>query len=193
MEKQNFKNLYDFINRAVKSRKYPENTGSALKTALKLFEEELNEEEVKSINEVKKNIGQISNSIFAKGKFSAGSLATYKSRVIKVINEYEKYGSDAAKMANWSPKIVTRTKKMVKTFNNNQGKTNVVNEEDINVNNSYHTFEFRRVKLLIPKTPETTEAIMDGELKDIKTELKEFSEKYCKEEVLVEEINETKE
>ena len=190
MEKQNFKSLYDFIDKAVKSRKYPESTASALRTALKLFEEELNEEERNSISEVKKNIGQISNSIFAKGKSNAGSLATYKSRVNKVINEYEKYGLDAAKMANWSPKIVTRTKKSQSTSGG--AKEKAIIATDTNIFDDYHTFEFKGVKLLIPKTPETTEAIMDGELKNIKGELKDFSEKYCKEENLLEETNEDK-
>jgi len=189
MEKQNFKVLYDFIDRAVKSRKYPENTGTAFKTALNLFEAELNNEERDSINEVKKNIGQISNSILVKGKINAGSLATYKSRIIKIINDYEKYGLDAAKMASWSPKIVMRSKKTTNVVNGSKEKKDAFSD----TNNSFHSFEFGGVRLLIPKTPKTTEAIMDGELKGIKVELKEFSEKFCPKEDLLEEINETKE
>lgn len=190
MEKQNFKSLYDFIDKAVKSRKYPESTASALRTALKLFEEELNEEERNSISEVKKNIGQISNSIFAKGKSNAGSLATYKWRVNKVINEYEKYGLDATKMANWSPKIITRVKKVVNINNDSKEKTISVTDID---DSSTFVFPFLGgVKLIIPKTPKANDAIMDGELKNIKVELKEFSEKYCKAENLLEESKENK-
>src|SRR3989344_23344 len=104
--------LYDFIDRAIKSRKYPKNTGMALKSALKLFEAGLNEEERGSIDEFKKNLEQIYQSVFSKHKdFSAASLATYKSRVIKALSDYEKYGIDPTKMANWSPKIIRRSKK----------------------------------------------------------------------------------
>src|SRR3989338_7606501 len=106
--------LYEFIDRAVKSRKYPDNTGMALKTALKLFEAVLNEEERNSIDVFSKNIEQIYQNVFSKNKnFSASSLATYKSRVTKVLSDYEKYGVDPTKMANWSPKVINRTKKMV--------------------------------------------------------------------------------
>jgi ribosomal protein S20 len=175
-----FEELYNFIDRAVKSRKYPENTGIALKTGLKLFEKELNEEEKASIDEFKKNLNQISNSIFSKGKFNAASLATYKSRIIKVINDYEKYGKDATKMANWSPKVIVRPKRQLpkdETQKSNSGQAGIIK------NDSFHAFDFTGgVKLLIPKTPTTNDAIMDGGLKDIKVALKDFSEKYCKEE-----------
>jgi len=41
----------------------------------------------------------------------------------------------------------------------------------------FHSFDFTGgMKLLIPKTTKTTDAIMDGELKQIKVELKKFAE-----------------
>lgn len=105
----NISNLYDFIEKAVKSRKYPENTAQGLKAALKLFEKELNDEEKQSIDSLKSNLDQIYNQVFNKNKqFSAASLATYKSRVLKVITDYEEHGTDATKMANWAPKKVNR-------------------------------------------------------------------------------------
>ena len=174
-----FTDLYDFIDRAIKSRKYPDNTGMALKTSLKLFETELNEEERSSVDEFRKNIEQIYQNVFLKNKnFSAGSLATYKSRVLKVLSDYEKYGVDPTKMSNWSPKVVIRSKK--------QQKTPVFQEESgqggsgVNADNQFHIFDFTGgVKLFVPKINKATEAIMDGELRQIKIELKSFSDKFC--------------
>lgn len=110
-----FQDLYEFIDRAVKSRKYPENTASGLRAALKLFETALNDDELSSLEVFKQNLEQIYGSVSSKnGKnFSASSLAVYKSRVSKVINDFEKYGIDPTKMASWSPKVVTRSPKNV--------------------------------------------------------------------------------
>ncbi len=100
-----FQNLYDFVDRAVKSRKYPPNTAGGLKAALKLFEIDINTEERDSIEKFKFNLEQIYRSVATKNKsVTAGSLSTYRSRVLKVLNDYEKYGVDPTKMANWSPK-----------------------------------------------------------------------------------------
>lgn len=61
-----------------------------------------------------------------------------------------------------------------------------INNHGINsASNSFHVFDFTGgMKLLIPMRQKTTEAIMDGALKDIKTALKEFAETYCCEEIL---------
>ena len=108
--------VYDFIDSAIKSRKYPENTGLALKTALKLFEVELSNEEKESIDLFKSNLDRIYNEVFQKNKsrFSVDSLATYKSRVNKAIGDFEKYGLDPSKMANWQPKTISRGKRSPK-------------------------------------------------------------------------------
>lgn len=181
----NVKLIYEFIDHAIKSRKYPENTGSSLKTALKLFEVELNDDERNSIDLFINNIEQIYQNVFAKNKnFSASSLAVYKSRVLKAINDYKKYGIDPTKMANWTPKVVTRSRKISPT---NDVAKSYENRNDFSAeNNTVHSFEFSGVRLLIPKTTMTTEAIMDGELKQIKTELKAFAEKYCEKDHLLE-------
>jgi|SRR3989344_283233 len=123
MQTQKIETLYDFLERAVKSKKYLENTAISLKTALKLFEKELSEEERNSVDEFKKNIDHIYSRVFSNNKnFSAGSLATYKSRVLKVVNDYQKYGIDPTKMANWSPKITIRSKrKLSSAYNEDQG------------------------------------------------------------------------
>src|SRR3990167_6790009 len=106
------KEVYNFIDSAIKSRKYPENTGIALKTALRLFEAELSEEEKLSADLIKSNINQIYNAVYNRNKtgFSVGSLATYKSRVSKALADFETYGIDPAKMASWQPKTISRRK-----------------------------------------------------------------------------------
>ena len=107
--------LREFIDAAQRSRKYPENTAMALKSALRLFETELNEEEKGSVDVLKKNLERIYQAVFDKNKtkYSSGSLDTYRKRISKLLNDYMNYGTDPAKMNNWSPPIkkVTSTKR----------------------------------------------------------------------------------
>lgn len=186
-----FETLYDFLNKAVKSRKYAESNASGLRVALKLFEAELNEEELNSLDVFKKNIEQIYQNVFSKNKnFSAGSLATYKSRVLKVVNDYEKYGQDATKMANWFPKIITRVKKTSSSTKNSKDSKEQASSVGEIDDSSVFVFPFTGgVKLIIPKTPKANDAIMDGELRNIKVVLKDFSEKYGKPDKLSEEVS----
>src|SRR5579872_4746287 len=101
------KELYEFIEVATRNRKYPTSTAQGLRAAVKLFDSELNDDERASLDKVKANLDQIYQSVFAKNKnFTAASLATYRSRLLKVINDYEKYGTDPTKMANWNPKVI---------------------------------------------------------------------------------------
>lgn len=102
--------LYDFIERAKKSRKYPENTAQGLKAALKLFDSVTNDVERASLDLFKKNIEQIYRDVSAKNgsDFSASTLSVYKSRIQKIIRDYERYGADPTKMASWSPKVIKR-------------------------------------------------------------------------------------
>lgn len=84
-------------------------------------------------------------------------------------------------MSNWTPKVSVRKKKQSTIIDDGEKKEN---------NNLFHSFDFAGgVKLLIPKTGKATDAIMDGELKQIKVELKSFSDKYCREEELPESNN----
>lgn len=109
---KSFKELFSFVDRAEKSRKYPTETAKSLRAALRLYEADLNEEESKSLEKFKENFKQITSSVFGKNanKFTSGSLATYQSRVQKVLSEYEKYG-DPQKMNSWNPKVIIRGKK----------------------------------------------------------------------------------
>lgn len=97
-------NLLDFIEAAEKSRKYPKNTASARRSAVRFFEEGLNEQEKESLETLKKNLEQISQNIFNKNKSSMNvkSLLTYKNRFTALIKDYEKYGINPAMMANWN-------------------------------------------------------------------------------------------
>jgi hypothetical protein len=110
MAQASVKDLHDFINVAVNGRKYPENTAHGLKSALKLFEAELTAEEASSLELFRSNLPQIYNSVYGKNKlkYSPNSLLTYKKRVSKLLGDYEKYGTDPTKMANWNPKTIQR-------------------------------------------------------------------------------------
>lgn len=177
--------LYGFIDRAERSRKYPPTTAKSLKAALRLFEAELNEDEKNSIDLFKKNLEQIYHLVTVKnGKtMTSNSLVTYKSRVNKALNHFEKYGIDPTKMASWHPTVITRkTKKKSPSGDSKVDTEEKTNSSGIGSDNNF-IFDFEgNVKLVIPKTPTTNEAILDGELKDIKGGLKAFAKKFCKNE-----------
>jgi len=98
-----FKDLYDFIDFAKGNRKYPENTANGLKSALKIFEKELNVDELSSVDLIEDNIEEIFISTVTKNKDkNIGSLNTYKARLLKVINDYQKYGKNPSKIQNWT-------------------------------------------------------------------------------------------
>lgn len=106
--------LYEFIDVALKNRKYSANTAQGIRTALKLFDEVLNDDEKSSIDKFAENLDTIFMDVSEKNKtkFSAGSLATYKARVQKVLNEYNAYGTDTTKLNSWNPR--RRTTKSTK-------------------------------------------------------------------------------
>lgn len=100
-----FSDLYEFIDFAKGNRKYPENTANGLKSALKIFEKELNIDELSSVGLVEDNIEEIFINVVSKNKNkNIGSLNTYKARLLKVINDYQKYGIDPSKIQRWSAK-----------------------------------------------------------------------------------------
>jgi hypothetical protein len=98
-----FNDLYDFIDFAKSNRKYPSNTANGLKSALKIFEKELNLDELNSINLIEDNIDEIFINVVSKNKDkNIGSLNTYKARFLKIIHDYQKYGIDPSKMQGWN-------------------------------------------------------------------------------------------
>jgi hypothetical protein len=103
-----FVDLYDFIDLAKNNRKYPSNTANGLKSSLKIFEKELNIDELNSINLIEDNMDEIFINIVSKNKDkNIGSLNTYKARLLKIIHDYQRYGIDPAKMQNWNTKSHT--------------------------------------------------------------------------------------
>lgn len=108
-----FNDLYEFIDRAVKNRKYAQNTAFGLKAALKLFEAEINEDERNSVDKFEENLNQIYHTVSSKNKnVAASSLVSYKSRINRILEHYKKYGVDPTKMSNWTVKpIAVRQKK----------------------------------------------------------------------------------
>src|SRR3989344_1670676 len=97
--------LRNFIEMAEKDRKYASNTAIGLKAALSVFESELNDKEKESIETFKSNIEPIYLSVYAKhkGHLSSGTLIEYKRRILRLIRDYEQYGSSPEKMASWKP------------------------------------------------------------------------------------------
>ncbi|MEI7424564.1 MAG: hypothetical protein WCK10_00350 [Candidatus Staskawiczbacteria bacterium] len=97
-----FIDLYNFIDFAKGNRKYAENTANGLKSSLKIFEKELNIDELNSIDLIEDNIEEIFINVVSKNKDkNIGSLNTYKARVLKVIKDYQKYGANPSKIQGW--------------------------------------------------------------------------------------------
>ena len=100
-----FKDLYEFVDFAKSNRKYPENTANGLKSALNIFEKELNIDELNSVDLVEDNIEEIFINVVSKNKNkNIGSLNTYKARVLKTIKDYQKYGTNPSKIQGWDTK-----------------------------------------------------------------------------------------
>lgn len=98
-----FSDLYEFIDFAKGNRKYPENTANGLKSALKIFEKELNIDELNSVGLIEDNIEEIFINAVSKNKDkNIGSLNTYKARMLKVIKDYQKYGINPSKIQGWA-------------------------------------------------------------------------------------------
>jgi len=128
----NFNNLYDFIDLAKSNRKYPQNTANNLKSALKIFEKELNTYELKSISMVQDSIEEIFKSVVVANKHkSILSLNTYKARLLKVIEDYKRYGTNPSKIHGW----VVKTRKSTPLLN----KKDKTDKENINLSNDIYS------------------------------------------------------
>ena len=160
-----FNDLYEFIDFAKGNRKYPENTANGLKSALKIFEKELNIDELNSVGLIEDNIEEIFINVVSKNKNkSIGSLNTYKARFLKVINDYQKYGINPSKIQGWSAKphkaaILKMNKKDIsdKEQDKNQtvlsGHTNTpVHKIELSLRNNFQSL------ILIPKDITSKEA-----------------------------------
>jgi len=148
------KDLEDFINAAEKSRKYPRNTAAAKRSALRLFDAELNDDEVQSLDSFEKNFDQIYQELVNKNKadMSASSLVTYKRRVSGLIKDYKKYGLDPTKMASWN-RPVRKVSRKTSNFKKNEQVAQQGIELSKNVNMSRFELPLRtgvKAIILIP-------------------------------------------
>lgn len=163
-----FINLYDFIDFAKANRKYPDNTANNLKSALKIFEKELNAEELKSIDMVEESIGEIFKSlVIANKNKSIVSLNTYKARLLKVIKDYKKYGAEPSKIQSWVVKIKKSTPLLIKkdkTDKKNIILSNSINSPVENLHKIDLSFDYGKAQISIPKNINEKEAKM---IKDI--------------------------
>src|SRR3989344_5652826 len=110
-----FNNLYEFINLAQKNRKYPANTAHGRRAALKLFETALHPDELESIGLIEERMKEIYLSVISKHRdtFSIQSLNTYKGRLLKVIQDYKKYGTDPQAFTRWEIKLRKQKNKAI--------------------------------------------------------------------------------
>ncbi|EKE13088.1 MAG: hypothetical protein ACD_13C00093G0002 [uncultured bacterium] len=147
--------LNEFLDMAQRNRKYAPNSVYGYRAALKLFADEVNEEEKSSMDLFKERYEQIFSNIVNKKKniFSIASLQIYRKRVKKLLSDYEKYGVDPTKMANWTP---LTTKPLGKTKSNEKPLSDVVIhpiEELSQTGNSKHEYSVRQGKKIIISYP----------------------------------------
>lgn len=101
----NFKTLYGFLEFSKNNKKYTNPVANNIKSALKIFENELTEEEADSIDLAQQNIEEIFLGVVGHNKQkSIASLNAYKARVIRVIQDYQKYGKNPSKIQAWEPR-----------------------------------------------------------------------------------------
>jgi hypothetical protein len=101
----NFKTLYNFLEFSKNNKKYTEPVANNIKSALKIFEKELTEQEACSIDLAQQNIEEIFLGVVSHNKQkNIGSLNAYKARVIRVMQDYQKYGKNPSKIQTWEPK-----------------------------------------------------------------------------------------
>lgn len=97
--------LYKFVDTAQRNRRYPPNTASGKRAALRLFEAELRDEEKESLDTFRRSLDQIYQGVYQanKDKMTVATLLEYKRRVLGLLNDFDKYGTDPTKMASWNP------------------------------------------------------------------------------------------
>jgi hypothetical protein len=101
----NFKTLYGFLEFSKNNKKYTEPVANNIKSALKIFEKELTEDEAGSIDLAQQNIEEIFLGVVGHNKQkSIASLNAYKARVARVMQDYQKYGKNPSKIQTWEPK-----------------------------------------------------------------------------------------
>lgn len=97
--------LFQFIKTAERTHKYKPNTASALAGTLRLFVGVMTERELSGEDFPIDKLDELVERLRVKnqGKYSAGSLQTYKIRISRIVRDYMNYGLDAKSMASWNP------------------------------------------------------------------------------------------
>ncbi|MEK7658774.1 MAG: hypothetical protein AAB352_02800 [Patescibacteria group bacterium] len=133
-----FNELYSFIDFAKGNRKYLENTANNLKSALKIFENALTDDELDSISLFEDRIEEIFINVINSNKDkSIVSLNTYKARVLKVLSDYKKYGEDPAKINKWFVKTRNSTPLLTNKDKSDKEKINLSNPINTSVHNTH--------------------------------------------------------
>jgi hypothetical protein len=157
-----FINLYDFVDFARANKKYPGSTANNLKSAIKIFEKELNAEELNSISMVEDSVGEIFRSLVIANKDkSIVSLNSYKARLLKVIKDYKKYGAEPSKMQSWVTKTRKSTPLLIKKDKTDKKKTILSNPINTPVDNCHKidlSLDFGNAQISIPKKISAKEA-----------------------------------
>lgn len=150
-----FIDLYSFVDFARANKKYADSTANNLKSTLKIFEKELNAEELKSINMVENSIGEIFRSlVIANKNKSIVSLNTYKARLLKVIKDYKRYGADPSKIQNWTTKTKKSTPPLIKKDKTDKNRIALSKPINTSVENFHKidlSFSCGNVQISIPK------------------------------------------
>jgi len=171
-----FKDLYNFLEFAKNNRKYPESTANNIKSALKIFEKELTENELNSINLVEDTIEEIFLNVVSDNKEkNIGSLNAYKARVLKIIKDYKKYGVDPSKIQGWQIK----TRKSTPLLNQKDKKDKNIDNQHFElsnaINNPVHKIDLslkngKRATITLPDNidlheAQTIKAVVDALVK----------------------------
>lgn len=133
--------LQDFIKRAERNYKYKPNTAAALANTLKLFAGVMTEDELSDGNFPSAKLDEIAERIHVKhpDKYSVDSLLTYKSRINRVVRDFEKYGSDAKSMASWNPLTKQRSRGLVpKSMSAKKAQSKTVSDSTVSTEKQNH-------------------------------------------------------
>jgi hypothetical protein len=95
--------LKEFIDVAEKNRKYAKETAKGKRAALRLFETELNEDEMQSVDLLNDRLEKIYQAVYNnnKTKMQHSSLVMYKNRLQGLLKDYLKYGNDPNAFTSW--------------------------------------------------------------------------------------------
>jgi hypothetical protein len=107
------KELKEFVDYAEKNRKYASETARGKRTAFRLFEKALNEDEAASVDLINERFEKIYSEVVQKNKMSVkmSALEVYKRRIRGLLNDYKKYANDATAFNLWDSGKKTSTQK----------------------------------------------------------------------------------